>query len=109
MLIAAIEYLHSVGVAHRDLKPENVLFDKVYNLKVSDFGLSTMAEGRDGDGMLYTRLGTEGYKSPEMEIGKYTGLQSDLFAAGVILFVMYSGAPPFISAKNTDRIYKLIR
>lgn len=64
MLIAAIEYLHSVGVAHRDLKPENILFDKMYNLKVSDFGLSTLAEGRDGDGVLYTKLGTEGYKSP---------------------------------------------
>jgi hypothetical protein len=44
-----------------------------------------------------------------MEQGKYTGLQADLFAAGVILFVMYVGTPPFISTKNTDKIYKLIR
>lgn len=58
MLIAAVEYLHSVGVAHRDLKPQNILFDKFYNLKVSDFGLSTMAQGRDGDGILYSHLGT---------------------------------------------------
>lgn len=37
------------------------------------------------------------------------GLQADLFAAGVILFVIYTGTPPFISTKNTDKIYKLIR
>lgn len=43
MLLAAIEYLASVGVTHRDLKPENILFDKNYILKVSDFGLSTLA------------------------------------------------------------------
>lgn len=44
-----------------------------------------------------------------MELGKYTGIQADLFAAGVILFVMYVGTPPFISTKNTDKIYRLIR
>ena len=97
------------GVAHRDLKPENILFDKNFILRVSDFGLSTLSEGHEGDGILYTRLGTEGYKPPEMEQGKYTGLQADLFAAGVILFIMYTGTPPFLSTKNTDKIYKLIR
>lgn len=66
MMISAIEYLDSVGVTHRDLKPENILFDKNYSLKVSDFGLSTLSAGHDGDGILYTKLGTEGYKPPEM-------------------------------------------
>ena len=109
MLIDAIEYMDARGVAHRDLKPENILFDKNYILKVSDFGLSTQNEGHDGDGILYTRLGTEGYKPPEMELGKYSGLQADIFAAGVILFIMHTGTPPFLSTKNTDKIYKLIR
>lgn len=109
MLIKAIEYLISVGVTHRDLKPENILFDKEFKLKVSDFGLSTLLQGHEGDEMLYTKLGTEGYKPPEMELGKYTGVQADLFATGVILFVMYTGTPPFLSTKNTDKIYRLIR
>ena len=109
MLIEAIEYMDASGVSHRDLKPENILFDKNYYLKVSDFGLSTLTAGHEGDGILYTRLGTEGYKPPEMEAGKYLGLQADLFAAGVVLFVMFSGTPPFISTKPTDKIYKLIR
>lgn len=62
-----------------------------------------------GDGILYSRVGTEGYKAPEMELGKYEGLQVDMFAAGVILFLMYNGTPPFISTKTNDRIYKCIR
>lgn len=37
------------------------------------------------------------------------GLQSDLFAVGVILFVMYAGSPPFVSTKSTDKIYRIIR
>lgn len=44
-----------------------------------------------------------------MEEGKYTGLQADLFAAGVILFVMFAGTPPFLSTKKTDKIYRLIK
>jgi hypothetical protein len=39
----------------------------------------------------------------------YSGLQADLFAAGVILFVIYSGTPPFLSTKKQDKIYRLIR
>ena len=44
-----------------------------------------------------------------METGKYTGLQADMFAAGVTLFIMYNGNPPFLSTKSTDKIYKHIK
>jgi serine/threonine protein kinase len=44
-----------------------------------------------------------------MEDGKYTGVQADMFAAGVVLFMMYTGGPPFFSAKSHDRGYKHIR
>lgn len=44
-----------------------------------------------------------------MERGKYLGHDADIFAAGVILFLMYSGAPPFLSTRFSDKIYKLIR
>ncbi len=91
------------------MKPENILFDKDFTLKVSDFGLSTFSEGHDGDGVLYSRVGTEGYKPPEMEAGKYEGLQADIFGAGVILFIMFNGTPPFLSTKAHDRIYKCIK
>lgn len=44
-----------------------------------------------------------------MEMGKYTGLQADIFATGVILFVMYNGTPPFMGTNPGDRIYQLIK
>lgn len=99
----------SVNVAHRDLKPENILFDRNFTLKVSDFGLSRDARGNYGDFKLTSRVGTEGYKPPEMEQGSYTGLAADMFAAGVVLFIMFNGTPPFLSTKPNDRIYQLIK
>lgn len=99
----------SVNVAHRDLKPENILFDREFTLKVSDFGLSRDARGNHGDYKLTSRVGTEGYKPPEMEQGAYTGLAADMFAAGVVLFIMFNGTPPFLSTKANDRIYQLIK
>jgi serine/threonine protein kinase len=44
-----------------------------------------------------------------MEQGNYTGLAADMFAAGVILFIMFNGTPPFLSTKPNDRIYQLIK
>lgn len=85
------------------------MFDSSFKLKVSDFGLSRDAQGNKGDFKLTSRVGTEGYKPPEMELGSYTGLQADIFAVGVILFIMFNGTPPFLSTKPHDRIYKLIR
>jgi serine/threonine protein kinase len=108
-LVSAIRYLADVGVSHRDLKPENILFDSNFQLKVSDFGLSRDAKGNNSDFKLTSRVGTEGYKPPEMELGNYTGLQADIFGTGVILFIMYNGTPPFLSTKGHDRIYKLIK
>lgn len=42
-------------------------------------------------------------------MGNYTGLHADLFASGVVLFIMYNGTPPFLSTKPHEKIYKLIK
>jgi 5'-AMP-activated protein kinase catalytic alpha subunit len=68
-LITAVEFCHSRGVYHRDLKPENLLLDAHGNLKVSDFGLSSRADGASrlrGDGLLHTTCGTPAYVAPEV-------------------------------------------
>jgi len=108
-MLQVIHHAHSKGVAHRDLKPENIMLDKEFNVKVADFGFAAPTQGRDGSGFLNTRLGTVAYMSPELvEAGHYQGHVVDIFALGIILFIMYSGHPPFNSASPADTHYKLL-
>jgi serine/threonine protein kinase len=91
------------------MKPENILFDAEFNLKIADFGFSILIMGRDGSGLLHTRLGTESYMAPELHMRRpYTGESVDLFAAGIILFIMISQNPPFSRAEPTDPYYRLL-
>jgi 5'-AMP-activated protein kinase catalytic alpha subunit len=95
-LISAVEYCHSRGVYHRDLKPENLLLDDNDNLKVSDFGLSALAESKRQDGLLHTTCGTPAYVAPEVLSRRgYDGSKADIWSCGVILFVLVAGYLPF--------------
>lgn len=108
-IIEGLEACHSIGIAHRDMKPENILFDAEFNLKIADFGFSILLMGRDGTGVLHTRLGTESYMAPELHMRRpYSGESVDLFAAGIILFIMLSQNPPFSRAEPNDPYYRLI-
>jgi serine/threonine protein kinase len=77
------------------MKPENILLSKKFVLKIADFGFSISLKGRDNSGILRTGLGTPGYRAPEVSDHHYEGRSVDIFAAGVILFIMYAGSPPF--------------
>nr|WOA03673.1 CBL-interacting protein kinase 24 [Campeiostachys nutans] len=91
-LIDAINYCHSKGVYHRDLKPENLLLDSRGNLKVSDFGLSSLSQ----NGFLHTTCGTPNYVAPEvLSDGGYDGSASDVWSCGVILYILMAGCLPF--------------
>ncbi|KAI0519782.1 hypothetical protein KFK09_007243 [Dendrobium nobile] len=95
-LISAVDFCHSRGVYHRDLKPENLLLDENENLKISDFGLSALAESKRQDGLLHTACGTPAYVAPEVINRKgYNGAKADLWSCGVILFVFMAGYLPF--------------
>jgi len=94
--LEGLEAIHSAGMSHRDMKPENMLFDANFNVKIADFGFAIVLSGRDGTGMLHTYLGTENYMAPEIHARKaYNGISVDLFALGIILFIMLSKNPPF--------------
>lgn len=108
-MMNGLYYLHKSGFAHRDLKPENVLLSHDFVLKIADFGFSTILAGKDKSGVLHTNLGSEGYKAPEIMKKNYSGTQTDIFAAGVILFIMLKGTPPFEAATPENRIYGLIK
>jgi serine/threonine protein kinase len=108
-MMNGLHYLHQKGFAHRDIKPENILLSKAFLLKIADFGFSAALRGKDGSGILKTKLGTEGYMAPEIPNKKYEGKSVDVFAAGVILFIMYAGNPPFEKATPSDPYYKILK
>jgi len=111
-VLMAVRYLHSMGVVHRDLKLENLLvtetnFDEA-DVKVADFGLSALLPRRElqqdeGEMKKYNKLtdmwGTRVYFAPEIYRQRY-GPQVDLWAVGVVLFILLSGHTPFQSEEE---------
>ncbi|XP_006502137.1 serine/threonine-protein kinase DCLK2 isoform X15 [Mus musculus] len=98
-LANALRYLHSLSIVHRDIKPENLLVceypDGTKSLKLGDFGLATVVEGP-----LYTVCGTPTYVAPEIIAETGYGLKVDVWAAGVITYILLCGFPPFRSENN---------
>jgi serine/threonine-protein kinase len=95
-LCRALEAARVEGVVHRDLKPQNILVDQTGQIYVSDFGLAKSFES-NATGMTRTGafLGTPQYMSPEQIEGKPANHRSDLYAVGLILYEMGTGAMPF--------------
>ncbi|KAF8053832.1 hypothetical protein N665_1371s0003 [Sinapis alba] len=107
-LISSVLFCHGRGVYHRDLKPENLLLDAKGNLKVSDFGLSAVAEQLRQDGLCHTFCGTPAYLAPEVLTRKgYDAAKADVWSCGVILFLLMAGHIPFYD-KNIMAMYKKI-
>lgn len=100
-LSGAIKYLHRMNIVHRDIKPENLLVceypDGTKSLKLGDFGLATVVEGP-----LYTVCGTPTYVAPEIIAETGYGLKVDIWAAGVITYILLCGFPPFRSENNVQ-------
>ncbi|KAL8129549.1 hypothetical protein V2J09_018704 [Rumex salicifolius] len=94
IVVGVVETCHSLGVMHRDLKPENFLLvnkDDDFSLKAIDFGLSVFFK----PGQWFTDVvGSPYYVAPEVLKKKY-GPEADVWTAGVILYILLSGVPPF--------------
>lgn len=86
-LAAALGAAHRSGVVHRDLKPSNVRFTRDGRLKIVDFGLASEAGASE-------RAGTPAYMAPEQLAGREADVRSDVFALGIVLHELLSGARP---------------
>ena len=96
-------HIHQKGVCHRDFKLENILLSADFTFKIADFGFSAAIEGRQGNGLRDTILGTPGYMAPEIvEARQYSGRSVDIYALGVILFAMVTKAMPFRGIRAGD-------
>ncbi|CAN0314155.1 unnamed protein product, partial [Ectocarpus fasciculatus] len=103
-ILEATSYLHQHQIIHRDLKLGNVFLDRDWNIKMGDFGLATKL-AQDSE-RKRTICGTPNYIAPEILEGKAGhSYQVDLWSAGVILYTMLVGRPPYESTdvKSTYR------
>ncbi|KAI3512028.1 hypothetical protein L1887_19191 [Cichorium endivia] len=94
IIVGVVESCHSLGVMHRDLKPENFLFSSEQEeaaLKTIDFGLSMFFKPGE---MFTDMVGSPYYVAPEV-LRKFYSQECDIWSAGVIIYILLSGVPPF--------------
>ncbi|VBB31212.1 unnamed protein product [Acanthocheilonema viteae] len=100
-LIEAMKYLKSMEVVHRDIKCENILLDSCENVKITDFGFArSLKIGEKSK----TFCGSRAYLAPEIiRAQPYDGYRSDMWSAGIVLYVMITGMMPY-DDKNVQKM-----
>ncbi|KAL0321951.1 UNVERIFIED_CONTAM: Phosphoenolpyruvate carboxylase kinase [Sesamum calycinum] len=104
-LMVAIACCHRLGVAHRDIKPDNILFDSRGRLRLADFGSAELFGVSEMSGV----VGTPYYVAPEVLMGKDYNEKVDVWSAGVILYIMLAGVPPFYGDGPAETFEAVLR
>ncbi|XP_025890152.1 serine/threonine-protein kinase H1, partial [Nothoprocta perdicaria] len=109
MVLDGVKYLHTLGITHRDLKPENLLYyhpGTDSKIMITDFGLAS-ARKKGDDCLMKTTCGTPEYIAPEILVRKPYTNSVDMWALGVISYILLSGTMPF-EDDNRTRLYRQI-
>lgn len=112
-VVKGVQYLHMHSIVHRDIKPENILCKskgKPLQVKLADFGLANFSEDgtvQESIGIGAGLVGTPGYVAPEVVKGEQYGPAVDLWACGVILYIMLSGKMPFYGRDDNECLRRI--
>ena len=98
-LLDGLDHAHQQGVWHRDIKPANLIMTRTGRLKIADFGIARI----DTAGLTQTHMmiGTPSYMAPEQYLGAAIDARVDIYAAGVLLYQLLTGRPPFVGSAES--------
>ena len=105
-VLAALDAAHRSGIVHRDIKPENVLISSDGRVKVADFGLARAIQASHHTATTGLLIGTAAYLAPEQIQHGLADPRTDLYAAGIILYELLTGRPPYEAATPMAVIFK---
>jgi eukaryotic-like serine/threonine-protein kinase len=108
-VLAALAAAHRAGLVHRDVKPENVLLGADGTVKVVDFGLARAVATATGTATATQTgavMGTVAYVAPELVSRGTADTRSDVYSAGILLYEMLTGAPPYVGETAMSVAYR---
>ncbi len=106
-----LEAIHEAGIVHRDLKTSNLMRDGRGIVRLMDFGIAKEYENQDATGLTAVGqiVGTPEYMSPEQAQGQRIDSRSDLYALGIVVFELFTGAVPFRGPTPVATLFKHVR
>ena len=106
-IVSAVSHCHLQNICHRDIKLENIIVDEWHNVKLIDFGFSTVIVR---DKLQNFFCGTPSYMPPEIVQKKdYDGLQADIWSLGILLYTLLCGMFPFRATNEKELYSKIIK
>jgi beta-lactam-binding protein with PASTA domain len=105
-VLRALAAAHAAGLVHRDVKPENVLLGDDGRVKVADFGLARAIESSNLTATTGLLIGTVAYLAPEQVEHGRADTRTDVYAAGILLFELLTGVPPYSSDSPMSVAYR---
>lgn len=104
-LLGALAATHALGIVHRDVKPSNIMIRRDGIVKLTDYGIAHLVAPQHGlasPSPSQLAPGTGAYMSPEQVVGRPLDGRSDLYSAGIVLYEMLSGRPPFLPSERSE-------